>query len=124
MLRTKYLSAVLLLFSGHAVIAQVEVRDPMQPTIAREPLTDANEATRLFYLTLANMPSAHLVVGLRKMGLSNSEITTVAAAMKNLRTAHDANASAYAAQAMRRQNNDEDQAAYIGQDNDLLQQAE
>jgi hypothetical protein len=46
MFRTKYLSVALLLFSGHAVIAQDEVRDLMPPVAVREPLTDTKEATR------------------------------------------------------------------------------
>jgi hypothetical protein len=121
MFRAKYLSVALLLFSGHVVIAQ-ETRDPMQPTLVREPLTDTREAARLYYLTLANMPASDLTASLKKMGLSGSEITTVTSAAKSLKASHDANASAYQAQGMRQQNTDSDLAAYVQQQDTLLQQ--
>jgi hypothetical protein len=115
------LSLFMLLSFAAATSAQV-VRDLAAPVAVTEPLSDPQDATRLFYLTLANMPQSNLVVTLKKAGLSNSEVTSVRVAAAAFKTAHDANASAFLASAMRVTNSASELASYTDQDNALVQQ--
>jgi hypothetical protein len=124
MIRSKYLSIALLLFSGREAIAQGEVRDLRPPVAVREPLTDTKEAARLFYLSLANMSATDRATALKNPSLNDSEVLAVSAAALNFKTAHAANSQAYAAQAMNLQNTDADLEAYKGRANAVLQQAQ